>query len=124
MKTGQLRNLRTGQIVGERIWKADSFWTRFKGLLGRSSVGLGEGLWLIPCQQVHMFGMQFPISVYFIDKSGCVCGVVEELRPWGISPHVKKSVSVLEFPVGWGKSADIKMGDKLVWEDSSVIDTN
>ena len=117
MKLGQLHNLRTGQIVGERVWKADSFWTRLRGLLGRSCLVPGEGLWLKPCQQVHMMGMKFPLSVWFLDKKGRVCALIDDLHPWKISPHIRNAESIVEFPAGWGKSTGIQLGDELVWEE-------
>lgn len=116
MQSGQLSNLRTGQIIGERVWKADAFWTRFRGLLGRSSLPPGEGLWLNHCQQVHMMGMKFPLSVWFIDQSGHVCALIDDLRPWKISPRIRNAVSIIEFPEGWGKTTNTQLGDKLVWE--------
>ena len=118
MKSGRLHNLRTGQIVGTRVWKADSFWTRFRGLIGKSCLLPGEGLWLIPCRQVHMMGMKFPLSVWFLDKSGQVCALIDDLRPWKISPRIRKAVSIIEFPEGWGKTTDTKLGDELVWEET------
>jgi hypothetical protein len=117
MKSGQLRNLRTGQIVGKWVWKADSFWTRLRGLLGRSALAPGEGLWLKPCRQIHMIGMAFPISAWFLDESGQVCMLIDDIRPWGISPLARKADSVIEFPVGWGKETNTQIGDQLVWEE-------
>ena len=117
MKSGRLRNQRTGEIVAKWVWKADSFWTRFRGLLGRSGLEQGEGLWLHPCQQVHMWGMKFSLSVWFIDQSGQVCELIDELHPWEISPRIRKAVSILEFPEGWGKATDTRLGDELIWED-------
>lgn len=118
MKSGHLRNLRTGEIVGECVIKADSFWPRFNGLLGRTFLAPGEGLWLMPCQQVHMLGMQFAVSVWFLDSTGHVCELIEELRPWKISPYIRGARSVIEFPVGWGKSTNTLLGDKIKWQDN------
>jgi len=117
MKYGQMRNLRTGQIVAEQVLIADSFWTRFRGLLGRSFLAPGQGLWLKPCQQVHMLGLQFPLSVWFLDKTDHVCALIDDLRPWKISPHFSNAISILEFPVGWGKATNTRLGDELIWED-------
>lgn len=118
MISGRLRNLRTGQIVGERVWKADTLWTRFRGLLGRPALAPGEGMWLKPCQQVHMMGMKFPLSVWFLDKTEHVCLLIDDLRPWRISPRSRKAASVIEFPVGWGIATQTLIGDKLVWEET------
>ncbi|KUO78864.1 MAG: hypothetical protein APF81_18305 [Desulfosporosinus sp. BRH_c37] len=117
MKSGKLHNRRTGQVVGKWVWKADSFWARFRGLLGRSSLAPGEGLWLKPCQQIHMLGMKFTLSVWFIDQSGQVCGLIDDLQPWKISPRIRNAVSIIEFPAGWGKTTDTQLGDELEWEE-------
>jgi len=117
MKFGQLHNQRTGQTVGTTVWKADSFWTRFRGLLGRPSLAPGEGLWIKPCQQVHMIGMKYPLSVWFLDKEGRVCALIDDLRPWKISPHIRKATSSIEFPTEWGKTTSTQIGDELVWEE-------
>lgn len=118
MTIGQLRNLRTGQIVGERVWKADSNWTRFRGLLGYPALAPGEGMWLKPCRQVHMMGMKFSLSVWFLDKTGHVCMLIDDLRPWKISPLSRQADSAIEFPAGWGKITNTMLGDELVWEES------
>lgn len=119
MKYGQMRNLRTGQVVAEQVWIADSFWNRFRGLLGRSNLAPSEGLWIKPCQQVHMLGMKFSLSVWYLDKTGHVCAIIDELRPWKLSPNMSNAFSILELPVGWGKITNTQLGDKLVWEDNS-----
>lgn len=118
MKIGYLRNLRTGQIVAEYVRKADSFWPRFHGLLGRTSLTPGEGLWIIPCRQVHMLGMQFAVSVWFLDSAGHVCAIIDELGPWKISPYISSSRSVIEFPAGWGNATNTLLGDKLNWQEN------
>jgi uncharacterized protein len=118
MKLGYLQNLRTGRIVGECVCKADSFWLRFQGLLGRTSLAPGEGLWLMPCQQVHMLGMHFAVSVWFLDNQGQVCELIDELLPWKISPYIREAQSVIEFPVGWGNLTNTLLGDKLNWHES------
>lgn len=117
MKSGRLLNQRTGQIVGEWVCKADSFWPRFHGLLGRASLAPGEGLWLIPCQQVHMLGMRFAVSVWFLDNNGHVCALIDELQPWKISPCISVASSVIEFSAGWGNMTNTILGDKITWQE-------
>jgi len=118
MKSGQIRNLRTGKIVADQVFIAESFWTRFCGLLGRSFLAPGQGLWLQPCQQVHMLGMKFPLSIWYLDKTGHVCALIDDLQPWKISPSIKNAISIIEFPVGWGKVTNTLLGDHLVWEEN------
>lgn len=118
MKTGVVYNIRTNQIIGDCVWKADSFLSRLRGLLGHTVLKHGEGLWLVPCQQVHMLGMSFAISVWFVDKSGKICEILNELKPFKISPRCKDAVSVIEFPVDWAKMTDTHVGDIIEWKSS------
>ncbi|MFA6031017.1 MAG: DUF192 domain-containing protein [Elusimicrobiota bacterium] len=91
---------------------ADGLRSRLVGLLGRSALGRGEGLWLVPCSQVHMFFMRFPIDVVFLDAKGRVLQVVRELRPWRVSPWVRGAHSALELPAG-GAAGVVDAGDVL-----------
>jgi Uncharacterized conserved protein len=115
LKIGVVYNIRTNQIIGDCVWKADSFLNRLRGLLGRTALKPGEGLWLVPCQQVHMLGMRYAISVWFLDQSGKICAILNELKPYRISPHRKDAISVLEFPVDWARITDTRIGDTIKW---------
>lgn len=114
MKQVQLFNVTTGTVVGEKIWQAKSFWSRLRGLLGKEKLTPGEGLWLIPCRQVHMLGMRYPLSVWFIDDKGKVCAIVDELPPGAISPLYRMAHSAVEFPAGWAKLTNTNEGDMLL----------
>jgi len=66
-----------------------------------------------------MIGMRFSLSVWYLDKSGQVCGIIDELRPWKVSPYMTEALSILELPVGWGKVTNTLLGDELVWEENA-----
>jgi uncharacterized membrane protein (UPF0127 family) len=61
---------------------ARSMWSRFWGLMGRSKLPEGRGLFLSPCGSVHTFFMRFPIDVIFLDRDGRVVKVIDSMRPW------------------------------------------
>lgn len=98
--------------LAPRVELADGLRSRLVGLLGRSALGRGEGLWLVPCAQVHMFFMRFPIDVVFLDRERRVVSVVRELRPWRVSPWVRGAHSALELPAGSTAGA-VDAGDAL-----------
>src|SRR5262249_47328564 len=75
-------------------------WTRLRGLLGTPTLPAGEGLWLKPCRQVHMFGMRYPVDVAFLDDEHRVVGLVPCLLPWRVSPKLRQATSVVEVPAG------------------------
>ncbi len=66
-----------------------------------------------------MLGMRYPISVWFLDQSGKILTILDELRPYKISPHCKDAASVLEFPVDWAKLTATHIGDIINWKPSS-----
>ena len=105
---------RSGCSLGDQIVKADTFWTRLKGLIGKSTLQLGEGLWITNCKQVHMIGMKFPISVVFVDKNLIVVGIVNTLKVGSVSSYIRKANSVIELPNNVLERNDIQLGDTLV----------
>jgi uncharacterized protein len=74
-----------GGVVCERCEVADNALRRMKGLLGRASLGVGEGLLLRPASSIHTFFMRFPIDAVFLDRTLHVMGIAESLRPWRVA---------------------------------------
>jgi uncharacterized membrane protein (UPF0127 family) len=87
--------------------------TRMKGLLGRSELGADEGLWITPCNSIHMVGMRFPIDAVFIDESLQVVRVHEGVQPWRMARGGKHAASVLELPAGKAAFYHLRPGDRL-----------
>ena len=112
----QTKNVR----VAEKVVMATSFLARLKGLLGTSSLPQGEGLFLKPCQSIHMVGMVYAIDAVFVDHDLKVVGLVEGIKPFMVSKHFKKANACLEIPCGTIKKAGIENGDQLVFEDKQT----
>jgi|SRR5579862_1398038 len=100
----------TGAVIAERLRPAHTHWTRLKGLLGTRTLPPGDGLWIKPCRQVHMFGMRYAIDVVFLDAAQQVVHTVEALAPGKISPKVAAAASVLELPAGTVARVGLKSG--------------
>ena len=109
----QIINQATGQVISPYMTLANTFWSRLKGLLGRSSLGEGESLALLPCSSVHTFFMKFPIDVVFLNPKGSVIHLEENLKPWRCSKLVRQTHMVIELPIGTISSSRIKLGDTL-----------
>ena len=106
-----------GTCLGSRIESAETSETRSRGLLGRDGLGPGEGLWISPCEWVHMFGMKFPIDVVVLDRGNRVVGTKEGLRPGRIGPLFWGAHSTLELPVGAIAKSGTTKGDLIRWEE-------
>jgi uncharacterized membrane protein (UPF0127 family) len=109
----QVREAQRGAVVASRLRPAHTHWTRLRGLLGTRTLPEGEGLWIRPCRQVHMFGMRYPIDVVFLDDAHCIVGLTSDLQPGRISPKVREATSVLELPAGTIARRGLATGTRL-----------
>lgn len=112
-------NTDTRLSLGDRILHANRPWSRAWGLLGRSGLAYGEGLWIDPCNSIHMWFMRLPLDVLFLDPDRCVVGVFEEVAPWRMIWPVKGARTVLELPVGTIKRSGTRMGHQLAVEPTT-----
>jgi hypothetical protein len=85
-------------FLGLNVIRADTSFARLRGLLGRSALKSGDGLWLAPSQGVHTIGVLFPVDVVYLDADDRVIQLVEHLGPFRIGPLRLKSATVLELP--------------------------
>jgi uncharacterized membrane protein (UPF0127 family) len=99
-------------ILGTSIQLANSGATRRKGLLGRSGLSPGEGIWIVPCESVHTFWMKFPIDLVYLDRNKKVKKVKSDVRPWRLSACLSAH-SVLELVPGTISTTQTKPGDTL-----------
>lgn len=105
-----------GTLLADRVRAAHTHWTRLRGLLGTRALEPGAGLWLMPCRQVHMIGMQYPVDVAFLDDDLRVVETVATLRPGKISRKVADATSALELPAGQLAAHGIANGARLAIE--------
>jgi uncharacterized membrane protein (UPF0127 family) len=101
--------LRDGEVLAA-IEVADSFPSRFRGLLGRD--GIDGALLIRPARSVHTIGMRFPLDVAFCTRDL----VVLELK--GMAPHRVglprlKAHCVIEAERGAFDRWRLQAGDRL-----------
>lgn len=95
---------------------------RSKGLLGRKGLAYGEGMWIIPCEAVHTFFMQFPIDLVYLDRKLRIKKIKSNVSPWRVSACLAAH-SVIELPAGTIHDSRTEAGDILqVLDASQVID--
>lgn len=105
-------NLDRGAVVADRVAVADRWWSRARGLLGRT-LGDGEGLLIRPCRAVHMLGMTYPIDVLFLDADHRVVAIYPELRPARVTGYHRHAEMALELPAGVAAKTGTHVGDRL-----------
>ncbi len=112
---GHAFNRSRGVDLAAKMAVADTFWTRLRGLLGRSPDDFGNsaGLWIVPCHGVHTLGMAFPIDVVYLGCDLTVIHIESDLPPWRIAPIHRKAASVLELPSGTASKTKTQIGDTI-----------
>lgn len=85
--------------LASKVEIAGSGASRSKGLLGRKSMPVGEALWIVPCEAVHTFWMQFALDLVFLDREFKVRKIRKNVPPWRMSACLTAH-SVLEFSAG------------------------
>lgn len=95
---------------------ADTFVSRFVGLMGKKDLPFGSALHISPCNSIHTFFMKIPIDAVFLDKQLKVVKVCSAMVPWRISSIYFGAHSVLELPSGTSSASGTVEGDQLVFE--------
>lgn len=111
-----MRNVDRDAVLAERAGVADRYWTRLVGLMGRPGLPEGHGLWIEPCNSVHMFFVRFPIDVVFAGADGRVVAVEHGLRPWRATRIHRGARVALELPAGTAARTGTVAGDRLARE--------
>jgi uncharacterized membrane protein (UPF0127 family) len=88
--------------------------TRLKGLIGKLTLGLDEGLWIVPSRGIHTVGVLFPLDLVYLDENHQVLHVVESFPTFRISPLISNAASVLELPTHTIYSSQTQPGDQLL----------
>ena len=103
-------------VVAERVvWATGA--AKRRGLLGRDHLDSDEGMYLVPCQWIHMFGMQFPIDVAFLGRDGRVLALHHELPPNRLSRPVLRAEGALELAAGVLRVTGTRVGDIIALLD-------
>lgn len=108
-----IKNTSKNTVPAEECLVADSFFSRFMGLMGKKTLKPGAGLLIIPCNSIHMLFMRFPIDAVFLGSKNEIVYIIKGLKPWRLSPLIKKAHSVLELPAGAAEASLTEVGDKL-----------
>lgn len=94
------------------IHRAASFASRLFGLLRRARLSVDEALYLTPCNSVHTVFMRYSIDVAFVDGSGRVIAVVDELKPYRAA-WCRGARGAVELLAGSAKRHGIAEGREL-----------
>jgi uncharacterized membrane protein (UPF0127 family) len=104
---------RSGRVLAQRLEVPRTSFGRGLGLMFRRELPAGHGMWISPCNGIHMFFMRFAIDAVFLDRRLRVVRVRPGLGPWRVVPLVWGAHSVLELPAGTVAALDLGRGEPL-----------
>lgn len=112
-RTVSVHNDTKGTAVALRVKVLYYGLGRLIGLLGRRSLPPDSGVWILPANSIHTFGMLFRFDAVFISRSHQVVGLRQRLWPfWATWPNFRAH-SVLELPAGAIERTRTEIGDQL-----------
>ena len=95
---------------------ADTFFSRFRGLMLRPKLPASTGLYLAPCTSIHMMFMRFAIdAVYVREEAGALTveKIVTNLHPWLGLSICMRAHGVIELAAGEAERLGLKTGQTL-----------
>src|SRR5690349_598880 len=111
----RVKNITRNCVLADRADIADTSPKRRTGLLKHTNLASGEGLWIVPTEGVHTFGMKFAIVVLFLNKQRKILMVRPNMGKARMSLSLRAH-SVLELPAGTVDATGTKAGDQLEFE--------
>lgn len=109
-------NVTRGEVIASRVRWAGTSESRRRGLLGRGTIDPDEGMYIVPTQCIHMFGMRFAIDVAFLASTGRVLHIHHGIRPNRISRLVWRAEGALELAEGVLRKTKTVVGDTIDFE--------
>lgn len=100
-----------------KVLIANSFFTRFAGLMFRKELPKTTALLLTSCNSVHMCFMRFAIDVIYVDQEYQIIKVVKNLKPWIGLSMCSKAWATLEMTAGEAVHCGLTVGKKLIVVD-------
>lgn len=109
-----------GRTIIPQVWRADSAWSRMRGLLGHPQLApdAQEALWLAPCNNVHTIGMRYALDIVFLDRAGRVLECCENVRPWRMRV-CRAARHTVEFAPGAIAALAVVPGEQWEWRARS-----
>lgn len=115
MTAGQMLLTGSARVILPAVLRAESFFERTRGLLGRPSPTKGEGMLFPDCRSIHTIGMAYPIDLIFLDRQECIIGLYPALKPYRLT-LCRKATMALELACGEIERFGLRIGDQLVWQ--------
>jgi uncharacterized membrane protein (UPF0127 family) len=106
---------RSGKVLAQNLEIPRTFIGRGIGLMFRRPLEPGQGMWINPCNGIHMMFMRSAIDAVFLDGKERVKKVYPRLPAWwGVVWIEWGAHSVLELPPGSTAELGLQKGDRIL----------
>ena len=105
-----LINKETGTVIASKVFVADRFWLKFRGLQLKKSIPDDFAYIILGCRSIHTCFMRFNLDAVFVDGRFKVLKVYRNLKPFSVTPFVKDAFAVIELKHG---ERDVEPGHDL-----------
>ncbi|MBA1334368.1 MAG: hypothetical protein HPY66_2217 [Firmicutes bacterium] len=95
-----LFNKTTGVMLANKVFLAQNFWTRLKGLQFRKSVPEDYACIILDCKSIHTCFMRFNLDVIFVDREWRVLRIHKSLKPFRFTKPLKNAYAAIELRSG------------------------
>ncbi|QSQ30596.1 DUF192 domain-containing protein [Xanthomonas translucens] len=119
MKRGCIE--RSGGTSIPRVWAADTWWSRARGLLARPALAAdgSEALLIRPCASVHTIGMVYPLDLVFLTRDDAVLEWRENVRPYRAA-LCRRAAATIEFHCGALDRLQPQRGEHWHWRATAL----
>ena len=118
---GQWEDAETGDVLLERLYVADTFLQRFRGLQLARPLAPDSGLLLRDCRSVHTMWMRFSIDLFFLSEDWQILESRIGVKPWRVVVPRTKGVShVIEVASGHPRDLQIKTTTRIAGKSGSA----
>ncbi|MBU4201843.1 MAG: DUF192 domain-containing protein [Candidatus Altiarchaeales archaeon] len=111
----QVLNKSRGFVISESCDVADSFFSRFRGLMlsGPKDLVLVSPREDIKSSTIHMLFMRFPIDVIWVDSDMVVIEIKKGIKPNSLKIFKPKKPAKFVVELGIGKLGTTDVGDRI-----------
>lgn len=102
-------NKTTNQFIDIKIVHADTFFKRFKGLMGKKNIDFALLFSNLKDSGIHTLFMREEIDIYFLDENNIVFEKVS-LKPWKFHRPKRQAKIILETKKD---ALNLKINDKI-----------
>lgn len=100
------------RCTGLRLRHASRWHERAVGLLLTPRLDDPVGLWISPCNAVHMIGMRYALDLAFVGRDGRILRLVQGLKPWRLAT-CRPAHAVVELRAGLIDALGLQTGQQL-----------